>query len=147
MQSIISVIKCHIVLMSRFRVKVLACLQSLSSSISLCMNPSTGFVCGCCTPSLSINSFPTPLILDAICNSFSGLSYLCGATQAWPVPALLSVYHNCTPVKNKLSSIDLPSCCLHSFGLFTLQYLAILPMPPCCGALAHAVLCLVHICI
>lgn len=138
MQSIISVIKCHIVLMSRFRVKVLARLQPLSPSISLCMNPFTGSVFGCCTPSLSINSFPTPLILDAICDSFSGLSYLCDTTQACPAPALLSVYHNCTSVKNKLSSIDLPSCCLHSAGLFTLQYLAILPTPPCCGALAQA---------
>ncbi|TKS79519.1 Collagen alpha-1(XI) chain [Collichthys lucidus] len=50
----------------------------------LCMDPSTGCVFGCCTPSLSVNSFPTPLLLDAICNSFSGLSYLCGASQACP---------------------------------------------------------------
>lgn len=86
---------------------------------SACIWVSTACVFGCCTPSFSVNSFPTLLILDAICKSFSGLSYLCGASQACPVPALLSVYHNCTSVKNKLSSIDLPSCCLHNVGLFT----------------------------
>lgn len=105
--------------MSRFRVKVLARLQPLSPLISLCMNPSTGCVFGRCAPSLFVNSFPTPLILDAICNSFSGLSYLCGASQACPVPALLSVNHNCPSVKNKLGSIDLHSCCLHNVGMFT----------------------------
>ena len=119
LHSNISVIKCHTVFMTMFRVKALAYLQLLSPSISLCTNPSTGCVFGCCTPSLSVNSFPTPLILDAICKGFSGLSYLRGASQACPVPALLSVYHNCTSVKNKLSSIDLPSRCLHNVGLFT----------------------------
>lgn len=141
----ISVIKCHIVLASRFRVKVLARLQPLSSSISLCSNPSTGCVFGRCAPSLSVNSFPTPLILHAFCNSFSGLSYLCGASQARPVPALLSVYHNCTSVKNKLSSIDLPSCCLHNAGLFAScnsAHAALL----CCPCLCCSVLCLVYIC-
>lgn len=109
------------------------------------MDPSTGCVFGCCTPSLSVNSFPTPLILDAICNSFSGLSYLCGASQACPVPALLSVYHNCTSVKNKLSSIDLPSCRLHNVGLFTScnsAHAAVL----WCPCLYCTVLCLVYIC-
>lgn len=91
--------------------------QPLSPSISLFMDPSSDFVFGCHTPSLSVNSFPTPLILDAICNSFSGLSYLWGTSQACPVAALLSVYPNGTSVKNKLGSIDLPSCCLHSVGL------------------------------
>lgn len=105
--------------MSRFRVKVLARLQPLSRSISLCADPSTDFVFGCCTPSLSVSIFPTLLILDAICNSFSVQSYLCGASQACPVAAFLSVYHNSTSVKNKLGSIDPPSCCLHSVWLFT----------------------------
>lgn len=55
------------VLMHRFRVKVLAGLQPLSSSISLCSDPSTGCVFGCCTPSTTVNSFSTSLILGAIC--------------------------------------------------------------------------------
>ncbi len=114
-------------------------------TISLCTNPSTDFVLGCCTPSLSVNSFPTPLILDAICNSFSALSYLCGASQACPAVALLSVYHNCTSVKNKLSSIDLHSCCLYSVRLFTScnsAHAALL----WCPCLYCTVLCLVCIC-
>lgn len=83
-----------------------------SPSISLRLNPSADFVFGCRTPSLSVNIFPTPLILDAICNSSSRLSYLCGASQACPMAALLSVYHNGTSVRNKLGSADPPSCCL-----------------------------------
>lgn len=143
--SIISIIKYHIVLVSRFRVRVLARLQPLSLLISPCMNPSTGCIFGCCTPSLSVNSFPTPLILDAICNSFSGLSYLCGTSQACPVPALLWVYHNCTSVKNKLSSIDLPSCCLPKVRLFTSCNSAHATLL-CCPCLYGTVLCLVYIC-
>lgn len=81
-------------------------------SISLRLNPSADFVFGCRTPSLSVNIFPTPLILDAICNSSSRLSYLCGASQACPMAALLSVYHNGTSVRNKLGSADPPSCWL-----------------------------------
>lgn len=129
-------LKCHIVLMSRFRVKVLARSWPLPPHpppISLCTSPSTGCVFGCCTPSLCVNSFPTPLILDAICNSFSGLSYLCATSRACPAPALLSVYHNCTSVEKQIkqhrsavSAVSTASGCL---------LLAILPTPPCRVAL------------
>lgn len=81
---------------------------SLYPSISLCMNPSTGCVSGCLAPSLSINSFPTPLTLDAICKSFSGVSYLCGSSQTCPAAALPSVCQNSTYVKKELSSIQIP---------------------------------------
>lgn len=110
------------------------------------MHPSTGCVFGCRAPSLSVNSFPTPLILDAICNSFSGLPYLRGASQACPVPALLSVYHNRTSVKNKLSGIDLPSP-------LSPQCRAVYLLRFCprrcllwCPCLYCTVLCLVYIC-
>lgn len=83
-------------------------------------DPTIDFGFGCCTPSLPVNSFPTPLILDAICNNFSRLPYLVGASQACPAAALLTICHNCTSVKNQLSSIDTPPlpthfCCLHKF--------------------------------
>ena len=145
LHGVISVIKCQIVLESWFRVKVLARFQHLSPLISLCMSPSTGCVFGRCTPSLSVHSLPTPLILDAICNSFRRLSYLRGASQACPVPALLSVYHKCTSVKNKLSSIDLPSCCLRNVRLFASCNSAHGTLL-CCSSLYGTVLCLLYIC-
>lgn len=80
-------------------------------------DPTIDFGFGCCTPSLPVNSFPTPLILDAICNNFSRLQYLVGASQACPAAALLTICHNCTSVKNQLSGIDPPPlfCCLYKF--------------------------------
>lgn len=107
-------------------------------SISLCTSPSTGCVFGCCTPSLCVNSFPTPLILDAICNSFSGLSYLCATSRACPVPALLSVYHNCTSVEKQIKQHRSPVSAV-SIALGCLL-LAILPTPPCRVALGSTAL-------
>lgn len=71
------------------------------------MNPSNGCVFGCCTPSLSVNSFPTLLILDAICKSFSSLISM---VQVVLVQYQLSFQFTITtPLwKNKLSSIDVP---------------------------------------
>lgn len=137
LHSIINVRKCHTVPKSRFRVRVLAPFAAFIPPRSACawIPPLAAFLAAAPHHSL-LTAFPTPLILDAICNSFSGLSYLCGASQACPVPALLSVYHNCTSVKNKLSSIDLPSCCLHNVG--AVYFLQFCPRClPCCDALAY----------
>lgn len=137
-----------------FRVKVLASEHPFvpptrPPSISLRLNPSADFVFGCRTPSLSVNIFATLLILDAICSSSSRLSYLCGASQACPMAALLSVYHNSTSVRNKLGSADpavsfsLPlPLSLHSVGLLTScnSAHAALWWCPC---LCRAVLCLI----
>lgn len=113
--------------LSRLRVKFQACLQPLSSRISRQIPPLTLVLAAALHH--SVNSFPTLLILDAICNNFSWLPYLFGASQACPAAALLTVCLKCTSVKNQLSSLD-PSpsfCCLHKsctqFGVEALSYM------------------------
>lgn len=109
-------------------------------SISSLWNSSTVCVFGCYSPSLSANSFSTSLIVDAICKSFNGLSYLRFASRARPVALLFSVYSNCNSVENKFRTTDFFFfCCVTSYNSVLVTQLL-------CPCLFLTVLCLIRIC-
>lgn len=130
----ISVIKYHVVLMSRLRVKVLARWQPSSPLISLCTDPCTVYTFGCWAPSLSANSFLTLLILDVVCSSLGEPSYRCDANQACPGPALLSVYQKLQLREKQIKQLRSPILLSPKGWAVSL---AILPTLPSCGTFAH----------